>query len=153
MSTLHLGVVEMPYADSGGITTGDVAELLEKQYKVFSIFYEVHQKEIAHLMAESYAIAAENVMMGIDVPQNPLGSAAAEIESLFRKFLSEGTPTEFEKSTYGDLFRQVPTKAALKGVSHRFKKKNNGGTRRPSLIDTGLFETNFAAWMEMNNPQ
>ena|ERR1700748_1089791 len=151
-STLHLGVVELPYADKSGTTTGDVAELLERQYKVFTLFYEAHEKDIVHALEEAYAGAVDSVMMDAPISENPAEAAMQEIESLFRKFLSTGLPTEFESLTYGDLFRPVPTKAAIKGVSHRFKNKQSG-TRRPSLIDTGLFESSFKAWMDMDMPK
>ncbi len=40
----------------------------------------------------------------------------------------------------------VPTKAALDGVQSKFKLFK--GERRPSFIDTGLYQQSFKAWTE-----
>ena len=36
---LHLGVIDMPYVEQAGQTTGDVAESLERRYGVMGHFY------------------------------------------------------------------------------------------------------------------
>jgi hypothetical protein len=38
--------------------------------------------------------------------------------------------------------------AALHGVSHRFKHPYARRARRPSFIDTGLYQNSFAAWVD-----
>lgn len=164
--TLHLGVIDLPYVDpqdtprrlprarkgkqrprgktaSGGsgsqTTTGFVAEVLEKKYHVIETYYDLHELEIADSLAESVAGALENLVMG-GPPIDPTAEAASGIEKGFKTYLESG---EIE----GTATPGVPTRAALHGVSHRFKGKNSG-VRRPSFIDTGLYESSFKAWTE-----
>ncbi len=142
---LNFGVTDIPYADAEGMTTGDVAEILEARYHVMQMFYETYKDRIDELLADSLGGDLETMLMGGKPSNNPLLSATSEIENMFRMFLST---QEFEQKTYGDLFFPVPTKAALKGVNHRLKHpyaKSN--PRRPSLIDTGTYENSFIAWM------
>ena len=65
----------------------------------------------------------------------------ANIETRFRHFLSQK-----EMDSLG--VPGVPTKAALAGVSHRFKHPYAKRAPRPSFIDTGLYEASFRAWVE-----
>lgn len=136
---LHLGVVDVPYVDEGGKTTGDIAEILEAKYHVMGIFYEQHKEDIARALEVSVQGALENLLLGSPIGSNSLGSAESEIKHLFSRFLESK-----EMDTLG--YPGVPTQASLKGVSHRFKRKR--GPVRPSFIDTGLYETNFAAWVD-----
>ena len=164
MTTLHLGVEDIPYswggtsspakarktagARQGGAakarsakpdttTTGEVAEILEAKYRVMFLFTEEYPDEIANAVANGYAGAMETVMMGGPVPADPLAGAASEIEESFKYFLSSA---EIE----GFGVAGVPTQAALDGVNHRLKIKK--GPRRPSFIDTGLYQASFKAW-------
>ena len=169
MTTLHLGVVDIPYVDgpapikklvsrtrsrrhdaalhgsgagSGGVTTGDVAGWLENRYHIMELFFETHHQEITALLAEAMAGQLENLLAGgSSVEINPLAGGTEEIENLFRKFLSDR-----EVETLG--IPGVPTQAALKGVSARFKSGYNPKGRRPSFIDTGLYEASFRAWAD-----
>lgn len=135
---LHLGVTELPYAHEG-LTTGDVAGFLEDKYHVMEVFFETHQKEIAGYLGESLKGALETLMMG-----GPGGlqfsSAGEDIKARFREFL-------YMKEMDALGYPGVPTKASLKGVSHRFKNKR-GTPGRPSFIDTGLYENSFTAWVD-----
>ena len=149
--SLHLGVVDMPYAhDPKGTSTGDVAEILEARYHVMEVFFELHRNEIAADMEKSVAGAIDTLMAGAP-PQNasPFAGAESGIERRFKDFLLTR-----EIETLG--IPGVPTQAALDGVSHRFKnpryvrkgKKLVKRPRRPSFIDTGLYETAMKAWFE-----
>jgi hypothetical protein len=147
--TLHLGVIDgATYND--GESLGDVAEILEGRYHVMEVFYELHQADIAADMERSVAGALESMMQGAPMDNaNPFGRAESEIEKRFKEFLSLR-----EIETLG--IPGVPTQAALDGVNHRMKnprfvkkgKKMVRRPRRPSFIDTGLYQANMKAWFE-----
>jgi hypothetical protein len=154
MPTLHLGVTEVAYSEAAPkgkrkrrksaatITTGEVAEILEDEYHPIEHYWELHKEEIAKSLEGSLAGALETAMMTGSLPENAFASAESEIEAGFKKMLSE---RELEGLGYPGL----PTQAALKGVSHRLKHpyaKSN--PRRPSLIDTGLYQASFKSWFE-----
>ena len=144
MTKLHLGVVEQPYSEIPGlehvaVTTGDVAEWLESKYHVYEIFFEEHVKDIANAMTESMAGSLETFMQTGVAPLDPLLQAESVIETIFKAFL---TNKEMEALGYPG----VPTRAALEGISKRFK--NHRGPRRPSFIDTGLYQASFKAWFD-----
>jgi hypothetical protein len=66
----------------------------------------------------------------------------AEIEERFKDFLSL---QEMDKLGVPG----VPTEAAKKGKSSRFKRRRSkGGAPRPSFIDTGLYQSSFKAWVD-----
>lgn len=175
---LHLGVIEQLYdnplsyekarnkaykygkAKAGGVeapaiavpmakTTFDVAERLEEQYHVMELFFEeVGIDLIAKALEHSVEGAIQNVLMGSpasDEPlspskQGPLSEAMSEVETAFKHFLS----LQF----LDGVAPRVPTQAALKGVNHRMKHPYAPRPSRPSFIDTGLYETNFKAWID-----
>lgn len=142
---LHLGVADIPYADEEGTTTGDVAEILEEHYEVIGTFYAHHERDIIALLEDGMRGAIENRLMGAPVPSNPLAGAESKIEEMFRKFLSD---REIEQPAHGVAPYTVPTMAAILGLSSRFKGKKNPAGRRPSFIDTGLFQSSFRAWVD-----
>ena len=149
MTTLHLGVIDQPYDNSVGATTGMVAEILEDKYHVMEVFFEARTGDIAAALERSIqgaldALAMDAPVEGID----PFGGASGEIEMAFRQFLDSK-----EIESLG--IPGVPTQAALDGVSQRFKnpryKKTKSGKKikrapRPSFIDTGLYEASMKAW-------
>lgn len=148
--TLHLGVVEIPYGyDAGGkrrtknvkiaATTGDVATILEAKYHIMQTFFDRNSSEIAGYLENGVSGAMESVLMGAPIPADVFGSANEKIATRFQKFIDD---KEMDGIVAG-----VPTKASLKGVSHRFKGKRSV-PGRPSFQDTGLYETNFKAWID-----
>lgn len=155
MPLLHLGVVDVPYAQApsprqrkpraGTVTTGDVAGWLETKYHVMEIFYEEHQGDVAGDLENSLQGAIESVLMGAPAGRlDPFGGATSKIEDRFRKFLDDG---EMEKLGYPG----VPTQAALdrkagKRRSPRFKRRKPG--TGVSFIATGLYQSSFKSWME-----
>lgn len=157
--TLHLGVVDIPYAyDQQQVgkngkplkrakkvtlstTTGDVAEILEAKYHLIEVFYEEHEDDIAKAFEESLAATFENVLLGVPPPNDPFAAANNKIEAMFKTFLSS---QEVERIGIPG----TPTKAALAGVSHRFAHPYAKRAPRPSFIDTGLYEASFSAWMD-----
>lgn len=138
--TLHIGVVDLPYAEKGGITTGDVAQILEDKYHVMGVFASMQEDAIAVEMTEGLKGQLENLMMGAPPSQDPFADGCAQIEKMFKTFLEED-----EISFLG--IPGTPTEAAKKGVSHRFKGKKSGAPR-PSFIDTGLYESSAKVWVD-----
>lgn len=165
MIELHLGVIDQNYADpaaskrvakprkgrktrgrknSQASTTADVAAILEAKYGIMETFFTLHEPEIADDLADSMAGAIENLMMGAPPQPQPWAGAAEKIQARFKDFIDN----EEMAGLAG-----VPTKAALKGVTHRRKHPYaKGNPRRPSFVDTGLYEASFIAWAEGNMP-
>jgi hypothetical protein len=167
---LVFGVIEVPYAYDGAkkrrkrpkgmsaadwkrlkekslsarraISTGDVAGFLEDRYRIMEVFYHAHEKPILGMLEDAMRGRLEDILMGAPVnTTDPTLEGISAIEARFKKFIAER-----EIETFG--IPGVPTQAALKGVSHRHKKKTTGKLRRPSFIDTGLYLQSFKAWVE-----
>lgn len=138
--TLHLGVLDQPYADSPARSTGDVAEILEAKYGVMEAFWRVHGQQGADALADSAAGALESLMMGHRA--DPFAHGCQVIQDMFKDFISSG-----EAEQVG--IPGTPTKAALKGVSHRRKHPyRSSNPRRVSFRDTGLYVGDFRAWVD-----
>jgi hypothetical protein len=134
-------VVDLPYEhESGGKTTGEVAEILEAKYHVMEVFYEVDEDEIVGFLAESLQGALEDHMGGAPAGRDPFAAGAEQIKARFDIFITQ-------EEIVGRGVPGVPTKAARRGVSHRFKSKKNPSGGRPSFVDTGLYLSSFVAWM------
>lgn len=133
---INLGVIDIPYDDEA--TTGSVAEELEENYGVMAGFVELHINEVAEAVTDSLAGSLESLMMGAPLRANPFEGAMAKVEQGFRTYL--------DREEIASLGRDgVPTKAAIQGKSTRFKRKF--GPRRPSFIDSGLYQNSFKAWV------
>lgn len=154
MTTLHLGVQDLPYAYSEvrvfarrrparvqSTTTGDVAEILESKYHLMETFYEMHQADIARSVENALGGALENMLIGAPPPDDPFAAASGDIKTMFSEFLLTG-----EAERVG--IPGTPTKAAQAGVSHRFKHPYAQRAARPSFVDTGLLESSFTAWVD-----
>lgn len=141
MPTLHLGVFDLPHPGGGkaGTTTGDLADILESKYGLYSVYIEANFDKIADQVAESLGDAMDNILAGAPVPENPFADAEQEVAAGFVTFLDT---SEIEKIGV----RGTPTEAALKGVNHRLKM--NKGARRPSFIDTGTLRAATTAWVD-----
>ena len=135
---LVLGVIDMPYVDEGGVTTGQVAGFLEKKYGVMEHFAEIHQADIQKALADSVADAITSITAGAPLSLDPFGDACDEIKALFSSFI--------ERKELDGRVDGVPTEASLKGVSKRFKRKR--GPVRPSFLDSTLYETSMKVWTE-----
>lgn len=161
---LHLGVIDVHYTEgepvakyrqrlsrsrksiqpirrsnSGEMTTGDVADILEQKYQLFTAFYEHHEEEIADQLASDFSDSLDGILAGAPIGQNVFGAFEQNLGVMFRKAIET---REFD--TYG--IPGVPTKASLRGVNHRLKRKR--GPDRPSFRDTGLMEASFLAWVD-----
>lgn len=149
MTTLHLGVIDIPYSQApnprqrrprSNVTTGDVAGWLEDRYHVMELFFEEHASDVvAPALEKSVAGAITSLMSGAPVTIDPFGSATSKIEDAFKQFLSTG-----EAERLG--IPGVPTQAALRGVNHRMARPYARRASRPSFIDTGLYQSTFKAW-------
>lgn len=174
MTTLNLGVVDIPYGKtpaaprrikirrtvyknargaefvrteefsspaSGAETTGDVAEWLEARYHVMEVFYTFHEKEIGEAITNTMLGELENAALGAPAGNNAMAEATSQIETLFKKFISN---QEMDGTQPG-----VPTEAARKGINHRLAHPYaKGNPSRPSFRDTGLYEQSMKAWVD-----
>ena len=142
-----------------GGTTGSVGTQLEENYGLFSAFYEHEKDEITHLIEEDVDLAIQSLISGGGLSKNVFGDSTSEIDHLFKTFLSTQEAERVLAPGVNGL--PVPTKAALEGKSLRLKggrrlrKVKKGqeyetayGNRRPSFIDSGVFEASFKSWVE-----
>jgi hypothetical protein len=141
MPTLHLGVFDQPYAKAGSTTTGDVAQILEAKYGLFSAFVEMHEKVINHVIEQSLQGAIETMLAGGPTgPERGFEAATTELEELFRDAI--------DMQSYDGKLPGVPTGAALRGVRHSYKRPYVKRDPRPSFFDTGLLSSSFHAWVD-----
>jgi hypothetical protein len=129
--------------DSPG-TTGEVADELEHNYGVMAAFARAHAQDIEKHILDS--LQGQIVNLNLGAPALDTSAAFAEAcESIaqdFRDFLDAG---EIERMGIPG----VPTKAAKAGVNHRLKNPYaEDNPRRPSFIDTGLYQATMRAWTE-----
>jgi len=133
-----LGVLVQPYYRRG-MTTYDVAQILESKYGVMRAFWRVRGQEATNHIVESLLGALESRAMGQRI--DPYGSAMQKVETMFRTFISSQ-----EAERVG--IPGTPTKAALRGVNHRYKHPYaRSNARRPSFRDTGTYMNSFRSWV------
>jgi hypothetical protein len=138
---LHLGVLDVPYADQGSKTTHEVAQILERRYHVMEVFYNINEAGLAERLEGPLVEYLEARLEGRVPDEQPMRDAEQWLEERFRDFLSMR-----EMDDLG--IPGVPTEAARMGYSHRFKQYRKKRAPRPSFIDTGLYQNVFRAWME-----
>lgn len=136
---LVFGVWNLTY-NKGGVTTGQVANWLEKgtnrmgPYSIMQTFVnknkDMIQKEISEEMAD---ILMRNRGMRDALPMDAISTA-----------LKQALSSRAFDGTQGDL---IPTKAAMMGKTSRFKKGKKKGPR-PSFIDTGLYQSSIRVVLE-----
>lgn len=163
--TIHLGVADVRYPDRAGIqaerarrrprggvrwrrprrvnstTTGDVAEILESQYGLFSLFSVFDGKTITDTVEEAALGRLEDILSG-QLPTGPFIRDAdlQPIEEAFRKSI--------DNRSYDSRAPGVPTGAARKGIDHRLAHPYaRGNPERPSFRDTGQLQNFFKAWI------
>ncbi len=139
MVDLILGVIDQPYNEPSGQTTGGVAEILEDKYHVVQVFYNQHEAEIGKAMEDSVGQALDGLLQGAPINRTPFAAATDTIKHLFNVFIDSD-----EMAKLG--IPGVPTKAALAGV--QTAKKRRKGSPRVSFVDTGLYRDSFKAWTE-----
>ncbi len=139
---LNLGVKNVAYSDpdaKGTTTTGEVAEILESEYHVMGVFYELHRKEITEAVVSELQDRLDSFLEGnLRKTQNmPVGG----LESAFRDYLAQD---EWQKTTGHAIA------VAQAGMSARFKDKRNTKKKRgarPAFVDSGLYRRSFRAWI------
>lgn len=158
---LHLGVIDVPEPYESK-TTGTVGEELEKNYGLFSAFYEYRKNEIADLIANDAAIGIERMLKGENVTvANTFAVSGEEITDKMHSFI---TSKDAEKHANPVFPLIVPTLSAQEGLSYRFEKgvtakryvkgklgKGKTVTKRaprPSFIYSGVFEASLKGWIE-----
>lgn len=149
---LKLGVIEVP--EPGNLSSYDLGKILEEKYTLFSTYVEVHEKDIEHELSEAVVGALETYMATGHIPKQPFDSAGQELSLGLKRFI-------YKEELAGKV-AGVPTQAALEGLSTRtvrgtvptkvrkgqkFKRVKTG-VRRPSFIDTGIFEASTKVWIE-----
>ena len=123
-----------------GKTTGDVAQILEAKYHIMRTFFDMNSKDIATAIEKSMVGSVINMVNGQPGPIKPDAQAMSDIETAFKQALS--------MRAFDGVINGVPTQASLGGVSHRFKRPYAKRAARPSFINTGLYQSSFAAWTE-----
>lgn len=157
MTTLHLGVMDVPYVRAppkrrraktmaGEVTTGQVAEWLENKYHILEHFWQIHGKEAVADLELSLSGTLENLMMGSPLGSDPYAAAESSIEDRMKRFIIEG-----EMDALG--YPGIPTKAARERASgrrrsSRFKRRRGTGARPVSFYDSGLYQSSLKAWVE-----
>jgi hypothetical protein len=142
---LHLGVNQVPEWGNSDWDTYDVAKHLEETYGLYSAFAEYEGQKMADYLADSVAGSMETLLQG-GITKDPFASGTAKITEDFRKFISNQTAEKVLSP--GSNGFPVPTKAALVGRSKRKARPYAKGDRRPSFIDSGIFEKNIKTWVE-----
>lgn len=145
LDEIYLGVLNIPYDYNDNSTTASVALLLEKKYGIMGKFIEIHNDEVQGHLKNALISNIQDVIEGNHPDNEAFYTAFSKIEHDLKKFISS---REVERVGIPG----VPTKAALKGVTHRLKQKRRGlknnvkGQRRPSFVDTGLYESSLKVW-------
>jgi hypothetical protein len=143
---LKLGVIEVP--EPNGNTSYGVGKILEEKYTLFSSYVEMHQKDIERELCEALVGAFETFQATGNIARQPFDAAGQELSLGLKKFI-------YEEELAGKV-AGVPTQAALEGVTTRKVgrgkktkfKRTKTGIRRPSFIDSGIFEASTKVWIE-----
>jgi hypothetical protein len=151
---LHLGVIEVPEPEGG--TSYTVGLELEKNYALFSSFYEANEQDIANFIAEDIARATTNMMAGNPIA-DPFSKTNEEVTTKMHNFITSGDSEKFAKPIFPLV---VPTLAAQEGLTlrtakgkaiRRYRKgmatKEVKGTPRPSFMYSGVFEASLKGWI------
>ena len=141
MTTLHLGVIDVPYqVGRNGKTTGDVAEILEAKYHLMEKFWNRHGPDFVDGLVAGQVQSMEAAIDGRPVRVDTR-SVLSDLQHEFRRFISSQ-----EAERVG--IKGAPTKAAIKGISHRRRHPYaRSNPRRPSFRDTGLYMASMRAWI------
>ena len=143
---LKLGVVEVP--EPNGNTSYGVGKILEEKYTLFSSYVEMHHKDIENELCEALVGAFETYQATGHIAKQPFDAAGQELSLGLKKFI-------YNEELAGKV-AGVPTQAALEGITTRKVgrgkkskfKRTRTGIRRPSFIDSGIFEASTKVWIE-----
>lgn len=143
---LKLGVIDVP--EPNGNTSYGVGKILEEKYTLFSSYVEMHHKDIEHELCEAIVGAFETFQATGYVAKKPFDAAGQELTLGLKQFI-------YKEELAGKV-AGVPTQAALEGITTRKVgrgkkskfKRTKTGVRRPSFIDSGIFEASTKVWIE-----
>lgn len=135
---LVLGVIDYPYVDEGGVTTGDVADYIERRYGLLQAFIREKGDKVSDAVAKRITGDLDRIYNG-QAPTDLTTAKFDDIAAMMRDFVTTG---EAERCGIPG----TPTGAAKRRRSLRFKKKKSGGPR-PSFDDTGAMVDSYAAWI------
>lgn len=167
MSEIHFGVIDQPYrweqeqltkrgkiakrraSRTRSITTGEVAERLEKNYQVMEHFFQENEEFIVNELTSSLDKSLEAVLTGAPADtHDTFGPAATAIRARWIEFIDG---QEMDGRVVG-----VPTVASGNvpsvregGINHRLSHPYaKANPPRPSFVDTGNYENSFIMWIE-----
>ncbi len=131
---LHLGVMEVPYADDGK-DTGEVATILEEKYGIMQGFADRNIEQITEMIEDGVAGAIESVMAGEPESFDVFGSAMANIEDRFHDYIDN------EEHGIRTKAKDAPKAGARK------KRQYRKVADKTTFVDSGLYRLNFTAWV------
>lgn len=135
------GGTAAPPTSGAGATTYSVAMILEHKYHLFETFVAMRRQKIGEALEKSIEGAVGTVLLGGPTGwQRAFAQATDDIEAMFKDAL---TMQAFDGKIPG-----VPTKAAMMGVRHGFKRAYVNRGPRPSFVDTGLLRGSLKVWVE-----
>jgi len=138
----HLKKAARPDGEPQNKTTGDVATMLEAKYHIMENFAHRYRPVIVKEVENVLAGQLKNRILGQPTNQPiSFAQAGSVIEHHFRAFLDNREM---------DGMPGVPTAAAERGVSHRFKHPYKKRAPRPSFIDTGTYQASYVAEIIQN---
>lgn len=169
--TLHLGVVDVPYAPG----EGDPAPKLTKKGRMHKASARRAGKAYQQGYLPKPVTTTGDVAVKLEEKYGVMQAFYEQAEPHIAEAFAHGTAAALEDLLMGspvsdpfagvsqeitDAFKVflsqgtieemgipgVPTKAALERRSSRFKK-GRGPAQRPSFIDTGTYENSFTAWV------
>ena len=138
ITVINLGVdpSEMPYAGSGSITCGEVAEILEGKFDVMQIFANMNEAKIAAFIEQGIADSIESKMMGAPDDLDMFGSAMEKIKDGFDEYI--------DQQQHGIKLKKFNRPMA----GARFKKQYRKVAKTLAFVDSGMYRSNFKAWVE-----
>ena len=140
MSKVELGVVDVAYSDEdGGVTTYQVAKILEQKYHVMEVFYNAYQKKIAEEVQRKYAMMLRRYLKDGKTWGEQTELPMDDTRALFSDYLDRD---EWQSITGRTIL------AAAMGKSNRKKDKAYYPGSRPAFIDTGLYRRSFRAFLK-----
>lgn len=124
------------------MTTGDVADALERRYGLFSMFTVLEGKTITDTVEAAALGQLENLLAGGPRRNRFLEDVDLQpIEAAFRKGIDD--------RIFDGRMPGTPTRAALRGVDHRLSRPYaRGNPPRPSFRDTGTLQASFRAFVK-----
>ncbi len=138
---LSLGVLDIVYADPEDeeeVTTFEVAKKLEVRYQVMGVFVDDKMEAIKQIVIDSVLGEIESMKMGKPKP-TLAGRTMGRVEELFRDYLD------------ADEWQRITGKTIMSARLGLSRRKEPTGEPRPAFIDTGLYQSTFRAWLNVDS--